>query len=88
MISDVYIFHVHLEHSIFSLGQVIQYLCFLLITLLQVAGTELTSMLQLKNFKAETLVVLLQELGHFVLFEESRSTELNTPPRSVVLLDR
>ena len=50
VISDVYIFQVHLEHSIVSLGQVIQYLCFLLFTLLQVAGTELTSMLQLKNF--------------------------------------
>ena len=43
-------------------------------------------MLQLKHFEAETDAVLLKELAPLAIFVESGSTELLTPPRSVVIL--
>ena len=85
MISDVYIFQFTFEHLLVSIGQVSQNFVFHLITLFQVASTELASMLHFKNFEAETDVVLLNELAPLAIFVESGSTELLTPPRSVVL---
>ena len=86
MISDVYIFQITFEHLLVSICQVFKNLVFHLITLFQVASSELTSMLQLKHFEAETDAVLLKELAPLAIFVESGSTELLTPPRRVVIL--
>lgn len=43
-------------------------------------------MLHFKYFQAETEVVLLNELAPLIFFEESWCTELDTPPRKVVLI--
>ena len=43
-------------------------------------------MLHLKNFEVETDFVLLKELLVLIIFVESWSTELKTPPRSIVFL--
>lgn len=43
-------------------------------------------MLHFKAFECETDAVLMQELSPLIIFVESHSTKLNTPPRSVVFL--
>ena len=84
MISDEDILQITFEHLLVSIGQVSQHLVFHLITLFHVASTELASMLHFKHFEVETDVVLLNELAPLAIFVESGSTELLTPPRSVV----
>ena len=87
VVSDVNIFQISFEHLLISIVQECLNLLFHFITLFHVACAELFSMLNFEHFECEADAVLMQELAPLLLFVESWCTELDTPPRSVVLVD-